>query len=342
MKRLITPYLGGSPAHTVFAIVGIVILVAGCFHPQFFSAKYLMLQLQSGALLGMVATGAMVVILCGHVDLSVPWTITVSAMVATVVSHSAATSMWADFGPLAGIVAGASIGVVNGLGVAYLRVPSLIWTLAVNAILLGAMGLYAGNSIVPTQPSELVLWIGAGRAFGTVPNCLLFWVGFSLAMASFLKYGRLGRYFFLVGSSEKAAYLSGINTRLVIVGAFALAGTCNALAGLILAGYAGQAYPRMGDPLLLPGIAAVVVGGTSILGGAGSLTGTIAGVLLITIVNSVLSLMHVPESIRQVSYGLLIVGTVAFYSIQPKFPGWRPLRARLQTTEHLASGKPTH
>ncbi|SIT49863.1 putative ABC transporter permease protein YphD (fragment) [Paraburkholderia piptadeniae] len=117
-----------------------------------------------------------------------------------------------------------------------------------------------------------------------------------------------------MGSGEKAAYLSGIDTRRVILAAFVLSGLCSAVAGIMLAGYAGQAYQRMGDPYLLPGIAAVVVGGTSILGGKGSYGGTIAGVLVITLVSSMLSLMHVPEAIKQICYGGLIVGMVCLYS----------------------------
>jgi ribose transport system permease protein len=89
---------------------------------------------------------------------------------------------------------------------------------------------------------------------------------------------------------------------------------CSAIAGLLLAGYAGQSYQRMGDPFLLPGIAAVVVGGTSILGGRGRYGGTVAGVLLITLMSSMLSLMHVPEAVKQICYGLVIVVMVGLYS----------------------------
>ncbi|MFM0226956.1 ABC transporter permease [Paraburkholderia dipogonis] len=305
-----------TSTRALLIVLAILIAVGGMVHDQFLSPRYLLLQLQSGALLGIIAAGAMLVILVGHIDLSVPWTLGISAIVSTAVMQAGAGSAWAELSPLAGLLAGAAIGVLNGFGIAYLRIPSLIWTLAINAILLGASAFYAGNAVVASQPSHLMTMLGSGKLFNVVPNSVLLWVFFSAGLMWLLRRTVIGRYIYLVGSREKAAYLSGIDTRRVVMGAFVLSGLCSAIAGMLLAGYSGQAYQRMGDPYLLPGIAAVVVGGTSILGGKGTYGGTIAGVLVITLISSMLSLMHVPEAIKQICYGVLIVGMVCLYSVR--------------------------
>ena len=115
------------------------------------------------------------------------------------------------------------------------------------------------------------------------------------------------------GSREAAAYLSGIRTRLVIVGAFVTSALCASLAGVLLAGYSAKAYQGMGNAFLLPAIAAVVLGGTHILGGRGRYVGTLVGVVLIVLLNSVLSIMQMPEAGRQIIYGAVIIGMLLVY-----------------------------
>jgi ribose transport system permease protein len=122
-----------------------------------------------------------------------------------------------------------------------------------------------------------------------------------------------GRYVYAIGNSERVTYLSGVNTRLILVAAFIASGACSAFAGALLAGYAGKAYQAMGDPYLLPAIAAVVLGGTSILGGSGSYPGTVAGVILITVLDSILSVAQIPEAARQIIYGAIIIGMMLVY-----------------------------
>jgi ribose transport system permease protein len=122
-----------------------------------------------------------------------------------------------------------------------------------------------------------------------------------------------GRTVYAIGNRERAAYLSGARTRIVVMSAFALAGGLSALGGVLLAGYASKAAQAMGDPYLLPAIAAVVLGGTSILGGRGSYVGTVAGVILITLLQSILSVMQMPEYGRHVTYGVVIIAMLLIY-----------------------------
>jgi ribose transport system permease protein len=127
-----------------------------------------------------------------------------------------------------------------------------------------------------------------------------------------------GRAVYGIGNKESAAYLSGVPTQRVVVAVFALSGALAAFGGVLLAGYAGKAAQSMGDAYLLPAIAAVVLGGTSILGGRGSYLGTVAGVILITLLQSILTVMQMAEFGRQVIYGIVIIAMLLVYGRSAK------------------------
>jgi ribose transport system permease protein len=268
------------------------------------SPGYLLQQLQVGAFLGVVAAGMMLVILIGHIDLSVPWTLTAAAMMATAVGGPMAVP--------AGLVVGLLVGAVNGLGVAYLRIPSMIFTLGINAVMRGLMVAHTGGFAPQTAATDAMRFMGAER-IGGLPVALLIWVLLSGAVAILLSRTVFGKALYAIGNRERAAYLAGIRTRRVTVLAFALCALAAGLAGVMLAGYSTKAYQGMGDAYLLPAIAAVVIGGTHILGGRGRYLGTLVGVLLIVLLNSVLSIMQMPEAGRQVIYGGVIIAMLLVY-----------------------------
>lgn len=268
------------------------------------SPTYLLQQLQVGSFLGIVAAGMMLVILLGHIDLSVPWTVAAAAMMATAVGGPAALPV--------GLGIGLAVGLVNGLGVAFLRIPSMIFTLGVNAVMRGLMVAYTGGFAPQTAATPIMQYLAVGKIFG-IPVALLVWAAVSVAIVFLLRRTAMGRYIFAIGNRESAAYLAGVPTRWVIVAAFGLCGMLSGLAGTLLAGYSTKAYQGMGDAFLLPAIAAVVIGGTHILGGRGRYLGTLVGVILIVLLNSVLSIMQMPEAGRQVIYGLVIILMLLFY-----------------------------
>ncbi|AEI95705.1 MULTISPECIES: ABC transporter permease [Roseobacter] len=268
------------------------------------SPTYLLQQLQVGSFLGIVAAGMMLVILLGHIDLSVPWTVAAAAMMATAVGGPAALPV--------GLSVGLAVGLVNGLGVAYLRIPSMIFTLGVNAVMRGLMVAYTGGFAPQTAATPLMQYLAVGKFLG-IPVALFVWAAVSVAVVFILRKTATGRYIFAIGNRESAAYLAGAPTRGVIVIAFGLCGMMSGLAGTLLAGYSTKAYQGMGDAFLLPAIAAVVIGGTHILGGKGRYLGTLVGVILIVLLNSVLSIMQMPEAGRQVIYGAVIILMLLFY-----------------------------
>ena len=150
-----------------------------------------------------------------------------------------------------------------------------------------------------------------------MPNAVIIWAIIGAAAVFLLNRTTFGRSVYGIGNRERAAYLSGVNTRRVVMIAFVISGALSAFGGVLLAGYASKAAQSMGDAYLLPAIAAVVLGGTSILGGKGSYLGTVAGVILITLLQSILSVMQMPEAGRQIIYGVVIVAMLLLYGRTP-------------------------
>ena len=300
---------------TAFACIIVLLLLGSLYSRNFLSPEYLLQQLKVASFLGVIATGMMLVILLGQIDLSVPWSVAAGAMMACAA---------AAYGPAGvvlaipfGILCGVAIGVVNGFGVAYLRIPSMIITLATNAVAQGLMVVYTGGFSPQDSATGAMRYLATGFTIPGVPNGVIIWALIGAAMVFVLTRTRFGRAVYGIGNRERAAYLSGIDTRRVVMIAFAVSGGLSAFGGVLLAGYASKAAQSMGDAYLLPSIAAVVLGGTSILGGRGSYLGTVAGVILITLLQSILSVMQMPEAGRQIIYGVVIVAMLLLYGRAP-------------------------
>jgi ribose transport system permease protein len=193
----------------------------------------------------------------------------------------------------------------------------MIFTLGVDSVMRGLMVAHTGGFAPQTDATPLMRTLAAGRLAG-IPAAIFVWAALSIVVATVLARTGFGRALYATGTREAAAYLSGIRTRLVIVGAFVASGACAALAGVLLAGYSTRAYQGMGNAYLLPAIAAVVLGGTRILGGSGRYAGTVVGVVLIVLLNSVLSIMQMPEAGRQIIYGAVIVAMLLVYGRSEK------------------------
>jgi len=301
---------------TAFVCLVALLLVGSLYSSNFLSLEYLLQQLKVASFLGAAASGMMLVILLGQIDLSLPWTLTVGAMMSCAM---------ASYGPVGeifavpfGVLCGVAIGVANGFGVAYLRIPAMIVTLATNAVAQGCMVLYSGGYSPRDFASPVMRYLATGFAIPGLPNAVVCWAVIGVATVFVLKRTTFGRAIYGIGNRERVAYLSGVNTRRVVLSAFAVSGGTAAFAGVLLAGYASKAAQSMGDPYLLPAIAAVVLGGTSILGGRGSYLGTVAGVMLITLLQSILSVMQIPEYGRQIVYGVVIIGMLLLYGRGPR------------------------
>jgi ribose transport system permease protein len=296
---------------TAFGCIVLLLLLGSLYSRSFLSPEYLLQQLKVASFLGVIATGMMLVILLGQIDLSVPWVVTTGAMMACAAAGHGTVGLWISI-PF-GILCGTAIGFVNGVGVAYLRIPSMIITLATNAVAQGLMVVYTGGFSPMDEASKAMRYLATGNAVPGIPNAVLVWAIIGGLAIWILKRTTFGRAVYAIGNRERAAYLSGIDTRRVTLLAFALSGGLSAFGGVLLAGYASKAAQSMGDAYLLPSIAAVVLGGTHILGGRGSYLGTIAGVILITLLQSILSVMQITEAGRQLIYGSVIILMLLLY-----------------------------
>lgn len=299
-----------QPVVIAGACIVVMLAVGASINRNFLSLNYLLQQLEVASFLGIIAAGLMLVVLLGHIDLSIPWTITIGGMMATAVANAQATAGFLTLP--AGLGCGLVVGLINGCGIAWLRVPSMIFTLGMNAVLQGLVVLYTGGAAPASHATRLMSMMAVDRTFG-VPNALFVWGAVSAIIVFILRGTQFGRYIYAVGNRERAAYLSGIPTRRVIVSCFVISGLTAALAGIMLTGYSTKAYQGMGDPYLLPSIAAIVLGGTHVLGGTGRYLGTVVGVLLIVLLQSILSVLQMPEAGRQIIYGGVLLGMLLTY-----------------------------
>jgi ribose transport system permease protein len=315
--RLVGPFRRIDRA--LLAAIGciVVLLIAGALYDRnFLSPDYLLQQLQVASFLGVIATGVMLVVLLGHIDLSIPWVVTLGGMMSTAAAghQGLAGSLAIPFA----VACGLGIGIINGIGVAYLRVPSMIFTLATNAIAQGLMIVHTSGFAPEDHATPTMHLLAVERSILGIPNAVWVWAAIGAGAVVLLRRTPFGRRVYAIGNSERAVFLSRGNVRRVVVACFAIAGACSAFAGVLLAGYSTKAYQAMGDPYVLPAIAAVVLGGTSILGGRGTYLGTVAGVVLVTLLQSILSIVQMPEAGRQVIYGAVIILMLLVYGRGPK------------------------
>jgi ribose transport system permease protein len=300
----------------VYAVAGAVaILVIGSIiHPGFASWPSLRTMLVVASFIGFVAAGQMLVVLVGGIDLSIPWVLNGAAIVLTTTSLGQTSRMPMAIG--LALAVGAAVGFANGMGVAWLKVPAVVMTLGMNGVLQGlSLGLSKGltcrtcASYAPEPLHRLVV----GRVLG-IPTELFVWAGVMLLMTVLLTLTTFGRRVYAVGNNPRAAFLSGVGVRGVTVVLYTLSGVFAAFAGIALVSYGGQASLGLGDPYLFESIAAVVVGGVSILGGRGHYLGVAAGSVTLVAIVTLLQAERVPEYGRSIIYGLVILAILFAYS----------------------------
>jgi ribose transport system permease protein len=298
-----------------YGCIIVLLMIGSLYSPNFLSGVYLLQQLKVASFLGVIATGMMFVILIGQIDLSVPWVLTSGAMMAS--AAAAHGSVGVALSVPFGLLTGAAFGLLSGFIVAYMRVPSMIVTMAVNAVAQGLMVAYTGGFSPRDTASPFMRSLATGYLIPGVANGVLVWAAVAALAIFVLRRTTYGRALYAIGNRERAAYLSGLATRQITLWTFVVSGALAALGGVLLAGYAAKASQAMGDAYLLPSIAAVVLGGTNVLGGKGSYYGTIAGVILVTLLQSILSVMQIEEAGRQLIYGAVIIAMLLMYGRQP-------------------------
>ncbi len=288
----------------------VLLLLTSFFSPGFLAGSHLRTLSVLAAFIGIVALGQTFVIIGGGIDLSVPWVLNCAAILMTLVARGQNAPLLYAM-PLI-LFAGALVGAVNGAGIALFGVPPIIMTLAVNVILQGGILVYTGGTPPATAPG-LVQFLAVGR-IGPIPVVAIIWIVLAVAASTLLSKTAFGRQLYAVGSSATVAEFSGVPIVRTTVLAYTLSGFTAALAGMLLTGYTAQAYLGMGDPYLFTSIAAVAIGGASILGGSGHYIGTIAGAFVLTILTGLLPALNLSNGALLIVYGAVILVTVSLAS----------------------------
>ena len=301
--------LADYPALVLIAILVALIAGTNVASPGFVTPAQLSTTLLYAAPLGVLAAGQTLVLLTGGIDLSVAGTATAAAYLMAGLG-GLGTGTAVALALLLGLV----IGVVNGIGVGVFGVQPLIMTLGMAGVITGALALAAlgFTNGVPTVP-ESVHQLGSGTVLGLVPVNLFIWAPLALALTIGLRRSGFGRMIYAVGDNPLACRLAGVRVWQVLLATYTLCGVLGAGAGILLVGYTNAADQNLAIPYLLPSVAAAVIGGTSILGGSGGYAGTILGALILTVLDSLLNIMSVPQAIKQMLYGAIVLTLASIY-----------------------------
>lgn len=286
-------------------LVGLIVVsvLMGLASDNFFSVNNILNVLRQVSIVAILSVGMTFVILTGGIDLSVG---AVMALVGTISAGLMVnTGMPAELALPVGLLLGMLIGLANGALVAWGRMPSIIVTLATMGMARGLGLIYSGGYPISGLPSW-VSWFGVGR-IGIIPvPVIIMLVTYAIAWV-ILQRTAFGRHVYAIGGNETAARLSGVRTRRVTLLVFGISGLTSALAAVILTGRLMSGQPNAGVGFELDAIAAVVLGGTAIVGGRGFILGTLIGAVLLGILNNGLNLMGINPYMQDVIKGAIIL-----------------------------------
>lgn len=293
-------------AVALFALTALIIVGSRVVSPAFGGWDQAKAILTLSVFVIVIGFGQGLVILLGGLDLSVASVMTVGGILTfRWIGADAAALAWGA--PLV-LAIGGLIGAANGVGVTLLRVPPFIMTLASGIIVYSAcLGITQGTPRGQASPALSALFT---HEIAGVP--LILYVVFGLVVLAALLQSStpFGRRLYAVGANPAAAHIAGLPVDALTVSAYAISGACASLAGVLMVGYASGATLTMGQDYLLPSIAAVVIGGSSILGGSGVFLGTVGGAILLTTLSTIISALGVAQGWRTVIYGAVILAAL--------------------------------
>ena len=301
----LTSFVVASRYMPVYLAIILLLVVAAIWVPQTLSGPALSAIAPFGALLGIAALGQMLVIMTAGIDLSVPGTITISALVVVGVGQQSNDRLWVAIFTAIGVAA--LIGLVNGLLIGGIKLNPLIVTLAVGQVVMGLVSRYVTTFPVQSPvPPALSDWVGT-RILGISP---VFWVGVfvTLLLVVALRYTSIGRRFQVVGANPVASNVVGIRVTLNQILVYVVAAIFYAIAGIALAGILRNPGVNIASAYLLGPIAAVVIGGASLSGGLASPLSTFAAAIFLTGLNQMMRALGLPTALQFVVFGLVIIG----------------------------------
>jgi ribose/xylose/arabinose/galactoside ABC-type transport system permease subunit len=291
-------------------ILVVLLITTVILRPQVLNAQYISTQLKQAAPLGVVAVGQTFVIMAAGIDLSVASVIALMSVLAANMMAGQDTLVLSI--SLLCITIALLIGLFNGFLVTKLRIPSFIATLGTILIVQGIRFIYTGGAPKGEIPSGLRFW-GRG-SLGPIPTPLILWVLIVIIAVFIEQRTTFGRRLFAVGGNPATARFSGVNVNRITVAAFMICSFLAGVAGLMLTGFLGLADNWLGRGYELDSIAAVVIGGTALSGGKGSVIGSVAGVLILTILYNLVLLLGLDVEFQRIVKGFAIIAAVALYA----------------------------
>jgi ribose transport system permease protein len=300
--------------NTIVVLALLLLVFVACVEllkPGTVNGVWLSNTLLFAAPLGILAAGQTLVMLTGGIDLSVVSIATGSAFLMTTMT----LHIGDGWSVVVGLALGLIVGLINGVGIAVLRVQPLVMTLGTGLMTQGIIIVYsqrilATRSVVP----EFIHVLGSGRLGGLMPLDVLLWLPIAALTIFGLARSGFGRLLYAIGDNREACQLAGVRVWRVLLADYAICGVLAAVAGIVLVGNTNSADLGLADTYLLPSIASVIIGGTSIFGGRGGYAGSIIGALILTVLNGLLTLLDSPEPIKQILYGAIIFLLAAAYT----------------------------
>lgn len=314
-QSITVPVLLRDPLAIAVAAVVVLLVVGESLSPGFAAPRQVIGQLVIAALLGLVAAGQNLVVLGGRegIDLSVGAMIGLGALLA-------GNIMQGDNGgilPAFVAVAAATfvLGAINGIGVTLVRIPPLVMTLGMAGVLQGLLVVLTRGRPSGNAAPLLVEFVTRPLVLG-IPGMLFIWGLVGAALWWLLRYTPFGLRVYAVGTNAEAAALSGIHVGRVRTLLFGLSGLFAGLTGFFVLGYTGNVFIGVGNQYVLPSIIAVVIGGTSLAGGSGGYWGTMAGAVVLVLLQSILTTLAIEPFGRQIVFGLTLLALMLFYGRQ--------------------------
>ena len=305
-----------SPQVTALLLALLLFLASGFLPNGFNSVDTAINQafniLRLSSFLALIAAGQTLVIISGGegIDLSAGAIVTIAVLITYKLVNGDNSLVLPVL--LLVIACGAAIGLINGLGIAYLKIPPFVMTLGMAGVVIGTLlvvtrGLYDGK-VAPIMTNIIARDLVWG-----IPGMLFLWIIFGVLMTILLDRTRFGKQLFAIGVNRLTARLSGVRVDRMVVATYTIAGSLAAFSGFILVGFTQNAGLLVGNQYLFPSIAAVAIGGTLLSGGKGSYFGTMAGAIVIQLITSLLTTMQLPEAIQQIVYGSILIVLLIVY-----------------------------
>lgn len=291
----------------IFILV-LIILVMLVLNPRFLGINNILNISRQMVPVGLLALGAMFVIMSGGLDLSAAFGVSLAAVIFGLV-YEKSVNIFIII--LITVVAGILMGILNGLVITRLKMLPFIVTLATMAIFQGVTYLVSGAKLIYIE-NPFITFLGSGTIL-KIPSSFIFLVFFYFIGYVILNQTKLGTYIIAIGNNEKSSVLAGINIDKYKFYIYAFSGFCTGLTAVLLVSKVQMSVPSIGGlSLLLDAVAATILGGTSLSGGKGTIRGTFVGVLLIVIIGNIINLLSIDANYRDVIKGLVIIAVLLF------------------------------